>query len=152
MFTGLGAEGEDFARWLSSDLPGALYSVSRVFGERLYKMEQITLKSFIKNALVDIGEAINEANQHFINPKQSRFHVFSLRHNKGDQINVPGIQFDVAITAVNNKKGKAGLMVTVLPLNGGVNTEISANNELIHRIKFEIGIQDTFIGDVPGRE
>jgi hypothetical protein len=42
-------------------------------------------------------------------------------------------------------------MVTLPPFAGG-NTETAANNQLVHRIKFEIGIEDTFIGDVPGRE
>ena len=115
-------------------------------------MEQVTLKDFIKNTLVDIGEAVNEANQHFINPKQQIFHVFCLRHNKGDQLKVPGIIFDVAITAMKNQKDKVGLMVTLLPFAGGGNTETAANNELVHRIKFEIGIEEKFIGDVPGRE
>jgi hypothetical protein len=115
-------------------------------------MQQVRLKDFIKNTLVDIGEAVNEANQHFINPKQQIFHVFSLRHNKGDQLKVPGIVFDVAITAMENQKDKVGLMVTLLPFAGGGNTETAANKELVHRIKFEIGIEDTFIGDVPGRE
>lgn len=115
-------------------------------------MEQLTPRDFIKNALVDIGEAIDGANQHFRNPKQSRFHVFCLRHNKGDQINVPGIQFDVAITAMKNQKDKAGLLVTLLPLAGGANTETAANNEFVHRIKFEIGIEEPFIGDISGRE
>jgi hypothetical protein len=115
-------------------------------------MEQVRLKDFIKNTLVDIGEAVHEANQHFINQKQSIYHVFSLRHNKGDQLKVPGIVFDVGITAMENQKDKVGLMVTLLPFTGGGNSEIATNNELVHRIKFEIGIHDTFIGDVPGRE
>ena len=116
------------------------------------QMEQVRLKDFIKNTLVDIGEAVNEANQHFINPKQQIFHVFSLRHNKGDQLQVPGIVFDVAVTAMKNQKDKVGLMVTLLPFAGGGNTETAANNELVHRVKFEIGIEDKFIGNVPGRE
>ena len=110
-------------------------------------MEQVALKDFVKNTLVDIGEAIREANQHFMKPKEQQFHVFSLRHTKGDQLNVPGIQFDMAITAVNNHKDKLGLMVTLLPFAGSGNTETAANNELVHRIKFEIGVEDTFIGD-----
>ena len=116
-------------------------------------MEQVRLKDFIKNTLVDIGEAVNEANQHFINPVQNIFHVFSVRHNKGDQLAVPGILFDVAITAMKNQKDKVGLtLVTLLPFAGGANTEKAANNELVHRIKFEIEIEETFIGDLPGRE
>ncbi len=47
---------------------------------------------------------------------------------------------------------KAPLMLTLLPFAGGGNIETAANNELVHRIKFEIGIEETFIGDVPGRE
>jgi hypothetical protein len=82
-------------------------------------MEQIPLKDFIKNPLVDIGEAINEANQHFINPTQSRFHVFSLRRNKGDDKNIPGVQFDVGITARKDQKDKVGLVVALLPFTGG---------------------------------
>jgi hypothetical protein len=53
---------------------------------------------------------------------------------------------------MKNQKDKAGLKVTLLPLTAGANTEKAANNELVHRIKFEIGIEQIFIGDVPGRE
>ena len=65
-----------------------------------------------------------------------------MRCNKGDYSKIPGVQFDIAVTAAKNNKNKAGFMVALVNLGGGASTETGLNNELTHRIKFEIGIDN----------
>lgn len=107
-------------------------------------MSQVELKDFIKNALVDIAEGIRGANEALKNPDKHQFEVFNLRCNKGDFAKIPGIQFDVAVTASKNQKDKAGFMVALATLGAGANTEKGTTGELTHRIKFEIGIEDNW--------
>lgn len=77
-------------------------------------------------------------------PKRTSTRFFSLRHNKGDSSKIPGIKFDVAVTAASNQKDKAGFFVALASIGGGANTEKSKGDEMVHRIQFEIGIEDTW--------
>ncbi len=103
-------------------------------------MEQIGLKEFIEKVLVDVAQGIRGANEKLKNPDKNQFEVFSLRQNKGDSSKIPGIQFDVAVTATQKSADKMGFFVALASIGAGGKTETSANNEMIHRIKFEIGI------------
>lgn len=105
-------------------------------------MSQVELKDFIKNTLIEIAEGVRGANEVLKNPDKNQFEVFTLRCNKGDHSKIPGIQFDVAVTAAKNQKDKAGFMVALANLGAGANTEKGMGTELTHRIKFEIGIED----------
>ena len=105
-------------------------------------MEHIELKEFIKNTLVEIAQGIRMANDELKNPSENQFEVFSLRRNKGDASKIPGIQFDVAVTAAKDQKDKAGFIITLINLGGGASTEKALSDKLVHRIKFEIGIDN----------
>ena len=107
-------------------------------------MEQVELKEFIKNTLSQIAEGIRGANEELKNPDKNQFEVFSLRCNKGDYSKIPGIQFDIAVTAAKNQKDKAGFMVALVNIGGGAATEKDMSNEMVHRIKFEIGIDSNW--------
>ncbi len=103
-------------------------------------MEQVELKDFIKSALVDIAAGIQGANEELKNPEKQQFEVFNLRRNIGDHAKIPGIQFDIAVTATKNHKDKAGFMVALMNIGAGASTEKGASNEMVHRIKFEVGM------------
>lgn len=103
-------------------------------------MEQVELKDFIKSALVDIAAGIQGANEEHKNPETDRFETFNLRRNIGDSSKIPGIQFDIAVTMTRNQKDRAGFVVALMNIGAGANTEKGAGNEIVHRIKFEVGI------------
>lgn len=107
-------------------------------------MEEIQLDDFIEGALVNIAQGIRKANKKLKNEEQASVSVYTLRRNIGDASKVPGIQFDVAVTALKQDKDKAGFVVALLNIGGGASLEHSTGNEMVHRIKFEIGIDSNW--------
>lgn len=107
-------------------------------------VEQIELSEFIRNALIQIAKGVKEANEELKNSEKNQFEVFNLRCNKGDSSKIPGIKFDVAVTAASGQKDKAGFFVALVNIGGGANTEKSKEGEVAHRIQFEIGIESTW--------
>ena len=103
-------------------------------------MEEIQLKDFIEGTLVNIAQGIRNANKKLKDEEKATMSVYNLRRNIGDSSKIPGIQFDVAVTATKQGKDKAGFVVALLNIGGGANIERSTGNEMVHRIKFEIGI------------
>jgi hypothetical protein len=107
-------------------------------------MEQIQLSDFIRNALSQIAKGVREANEELTNPAKNQYNVFTLRHNIGDYSKIPGIKFDVAVTAASGQKDKAGFLVTLVNIGGGASTEKSKDSEAFHRIQFEIGVENNW--------
>ncbi len=107
-------------------------------------MEGIELKDFIRDALVQIASGINEANQAVRAERQNRAGAFMLRANIGDAAKIPGVAFDIAVTATKNQRDKAGFMVALASIGGGAATEKGFGGEATHRIKFEVGIERQF--------
>lgn len=107
-------------------------------------MEQILLSDFISNALIQIAKGVREANAELKNPEKHQFEVFNLRDNRGDSSKIPGIKFDVAVTTASGQKDKAGFFVALVNIGGGANTEKSKEGEAVHRIQFEIGIEQAW--------
>jgi len=105
-------------------------------------MENISLSEFITNALTEIAEGIRNANSKLKNPEKHQYEVFSLRHNKGDNSKIPGVKFDVAVNAANKQTDKAGFVVALASIAGGANTQKEKGHEQVHRIQFEIGIEN----------
>jgi len=103
-------------------------------------MEQIQLKEFIASTLIDIAEGVRNANEKLKDPSKQQWEPFSLRINKGDYAKIPGIQFDIAVTATKSQKDKAGFIVALVNIGAGASTEKGLGNEMVHRIKFEVGI------------
>ena len=107
-------------------------------------MSEVQLGTFIENALIEIARGVRGANEKLKDPDKHQFEVFSLRDNRGDNNKVPGIKFDVAVTASEKQSDKAGFVVALMNIAGGANTEKSRGNETAHRIQFEVGIQGTW--------
>jgi hypothetical protein len=103
-------------------------------------MEGVELADFIKNTLIDIASGIKGANDELKDSKSGHREFFMLRSNRGDSAKIPGITFDVAVTATKNQKDKAGFMVALASIGGGAGTEKGFGGETAHRIKFEVGI------------
>ena len=82
-------------------------------------MEQMKLKDFIQNALVEIAEGVRGANKKITDGKSS---VFCLKVNRGDS-KAPGVIFDVAVTASKEGKDSSGFMVALVNLGGGAKAE-----------------------------
>lgn len=108
-------------------------------------MEQIELSDFIRNALIQIAKGVREANTELKNPQKNQWDVFNLRHNKGDSSKIPGIKFDVAVTAASGQKDKAGFFIALVNIGGGANTEKTKEGEVVHRIQFEVGVENTWL-------
>ena len=109
-------------------------------------MDNVELRDFIRNALVEIASGIREANKELKDPaRPSDAPSFTLRSNRGDSSRIPGITFDIAVTATKNQKDKAGFMVALASIGGGAATEKGFGGETAHRIKFEVGIYHDFI-------
>ena len=107
-------------------------------------MDKIQLSEFISDALIQIATGVRVANEKLKDPVKQQFEVFNLRHNKGDSSKIPGIKFDVAVTAVSGQKDKAGFFVALVNIGGGAHTEKSKEGEVQHRIQFEIGVEETW--------
>lgn len=107
-------------------------------------MAQVELGEFIKNVLIQVAQGVRSANESLKDPANNQFEVFSLRHNKGDSAKIPGVKFDVAVTAASRQKDKAGFFVALASIGGGGTTEQSRGDEIIHRIQFEVGVENTW--------
>ena len=103
-------------------------------------MSQIELSTFIQSVLIDIANGVRSANEQLRNPEKQQYDVFCIRHNKGDSAKIPGIKFDVAVTAGTQQKDKAGFFVALVNIGGGASVDKQFGNEIVHRIQFEVGI------------
>ena len=108
-------------------------------------MAQVELKDFIQNVLVEVAQGIRGANETLKDPDKGQFHVFNLRSNRGDSSKIPGIKFDVALSAATQQKDKAGFFVTLVSMGGGASTEQAKGGETAHRIQFEVGINSDWL-------
>ena len=107
-------------------------------------MQQIELSEFIRNALVQIAKGVREANDELKDPGKHQYEVYNLRHNIGDSAKIPGVKFDVAVTAASRQTDKAGFFVALVNIGGGADTEKSKEGERVHRIQFEVGVENTW--------
>ena len=102
-------------------------------------MDTITLQNFIQRTLVEVAQGVRGANKELAGSERSADNVFQLHPTGGDR-KQHGIEFDVAITASKAATGTSGFMVILANLGGGASTEHTTENELVHRIKFEVGL------------
>lgn len=105
-------------------------------------MDGIELSDFVANTLVEIAKGVKKANE-TLRPGKSDG-VFELRFNKGGNKDVPGIRFDLAVTAAQEQADKAGFFVAMVGLGGGANAEKSRAAETVQRITFEVGLSDNW--------
>jgi len=107
-------------------------------------MMKIELSDFVRQTLIQIAKGIHEANEEIKNQHHSSIDIYCLRNNKGDNSKIPGIQFDVGVTAAKDQTDKAGFFVSLVNIVGGANTEKTTSGEIAHRIRFEVGLGGTW--------
>lgn len=103
----------------------------------------MNLKDFTKQALVQISEAVAEANQEM--SKNGAFVISSNADNtqrmyaKDEDGNAHvsiDVDFDIAVTASNQEESKTGALAVVSLFSLGASTEEKVDHQEISRIKF----------------
>lgn len=107
-------------------------------------MNEITLSDFISNTLIEIAKGIKKANEELKDTDSNIYHVYELRHTMGDSAKTLGVKFDVALSATQGQKDKAGFVVALASIGAGANTEQKKNHEQQHRIQFEVGVKQEY--------
>ena len=105
--------------------------------------EEIELHEFVKNTLVQIALGVKEVNKalHQEHGGQYSRAPYRLHKNFGDSKSIPGVSFDVAVTASAGSKDKAGAKISVAQVFGiGGSIESRINDTYVHRIKFVVGL------------
>lgn len=87
------------------------------------------LKAFIKESLVEIGQAIHEANAEIANSP------FMLRRTEPGK--TTGIEFDVAVTTKETSGVKGGISV----MSVGIGADRHDANESVSHIRFTVMMQ-----------
>ena len=105
---------------------------------------EVELKDFIETTLINIAEGINRTNNKLKKDNNITHNIFVLRNNTGGDSKITGIQFDVAVTVSKENKEKSGFVVALVNIGGGAGTEKSTGNEMVQRIKFELGISSSW--------
>lgn len=95
------------------------------------------LKDFIKTALLDVVNGVEEANG-----IKNRFGLFGERHH-GKEVYGQYIEFDVGIVAAEKSGSdvKGGLNISMARIGGNLAQEESMQTD--HRLKFKIFITET---------
>ncbi len=105
------------------------------------------LKEFIKTALVDIVEGIEEARltldkkENYICPPMGPAYAdkFGIQLNSFNGIYYQQAEFDVAVTVETKADGGAKTSVKVLGLfEANIGGNVSSNNAAVSRIKFHV--------------
>ena len=105
--------------------------------------DQIELHDFIKNSLVQIALGVSEANETLHKDHGGKYSgaPFRLHQNVGDCKNIPGVSFDVAVTASEGAKDLAGAKISVANVLGiGGSLEATSSDTYLHRISFTVGL------------
>ena len=107
-------------------------------------MNDIALSDFISNTLIEIAKGVKKANAELIDTDNNVYQVYELRHTRGNSAKTLGIKFDVALSATDAQKDKAGFVVALASIGGGANTEKQKGHEQQHRIQFEVGVKQEY--------
>ena len=103
-------------------------------------MNTVSLREFVSKTLSEIALGVKDANADLDNLSGHHYSPFILRCNLGDNSKIPGVIFDVAVVAADSAKEKAGFIVSLVNIGGGMSTEKVKGNEANHRIRFEVGL------------
>jgi hypothetical protein len=112
------------------------------------------LKDFVKETILDIAKAIEEANKEakdnninvMVNPFPIYHHSYGYQETykddskKTDRSNVEKIEFDVAVTSSNKTDGSVGSSINIVGVKIGADGTISGGTENVSRIKFSIPV------------
>lgn len=96
----------------------------------------MNLKDFIKQALLDVVNGVEEANQ-----EKDRFRLTIHKHG-GTGESGQKVEFDVSlmVTEVAENDINGGIKVALVNLGGG--RKESESNQNVHRIKFEVFVTE----------
>ncbi|MEZ9654040.1 hypothetical protein AB4277_05055 [Vibrio splendidus] len=116
----------------------------------------MNLKDFIKESIVEISEAINEANEELaskgaiVNParvhvndsKESPIYGYALDpdENKSFRRPVHLLNFDIAVTASESEGKKGGTSIKVAGFGLGIDGKEETNNSINSRITFNLPV------------
>lgn len=115
----------------------------------------MNLKDFVKETILDIAKAIDEANKEaseqridlLVNPyplyeaHTGHTEVYKDTTSKrGDRSTVEKIEFDVAVTSSNKSDGSVGSSIDIVGFKIGADGKISDGIENVSRIKFKIPV------------
>ena len=94
------------------------------------------LKDFIKRALLDVVNGVEEANT-----EKDRFRLTSHVHANGE--NGQKVEFDISVMINESSESdlKGGIKVALVNLGGS--KKESESNQNVHKIKFEVFIKET---------
>jgi len=110
------------------------------------KIQQLSLKEFVKTTLLDINTAVVEA-------KKEGLPIAYKPYSGGHFPTLKTVEFDIAIQISDieetGKNGKAGLGISVVSINYSKEKVISAQHESTNRIKFSV---DMFLGSDQQKE
>jgi len=103
-------------------------------------MESIQLSEFISTTLSEIAQGVKSANEsvkkvHNVN--DDHFVLVGVGLDKKQT----GISFDIAISASEDRKDKAGFMVYLATIGAAASTEKSRGSDTVHRIKFDVALR-----------
>ena len=113
------------------------------------------LKEFVKETILDIAMAINDANKEasekgldlLVNPfplfEHSKGYTETYKDTNGTQTDrkrVEMIDFDVAVTSSNKTDGELGSSISIAGFKVGAGGGVSDGLENVSRIKFQIPV------------
>lgn len=100
--------------------------------------------------LTDIAKGVRQANEGLKESEKSKYGVFRLRENSSNSstAKIPGIKFDVGVTAVKGQTDKAGFFVALVNIGGGAKTEKTTEGQKVHRIHPDGCGQESRIGSL----
>jgi hypothetical protein len=104
---------------------------------------ELELSDFIKTTLVQIALGVRNANEELHKSHGGKYAgaPYRLHNNIGDNKSIPGVSFDVAVTASSGTSDKAGAKISVAQIfNIGGSVEAKSNDTYLHRIKFVVGV------------
>ena len=94
------------------------------------------LKDFIKRALLDVVEGVDEANK-----QKDRFRLTSHKH-AGTGENGQKIEFDISVVVNEATENNINGGIKIALVNLGGTQKASEQNQNNHRIKFEVFITE----------
>jgi hypothetical protein len=97
--------------------------------------DYVDLKDFIRETLIQIPKAINEANIEL--KKEQRSECYSYQRNAGNEEH-DKIMFDIAITSQRDKEngGKIGFKICVL--SGDASDKLTTKHTSVSRVQFYV--------------
>lgn len=96
------------------------------------KEERLSLKDFIKNTLVDINDAVKEAEEEGVNLVYNELKSGGLSPKPQD------ISFDLSVTTEQGDESSKGAGLRISVLNGSIDKKSQVGEQKVNRIQFSV--------------